>query len=120
MIRSFINSFYLFIFFLILFLILNILDGHSTYLVVSKTSLKSEKNPIARWIFKKLGLLKGIFFLKFISLVLTILIFLNYKLIKDEINIILAAGNLFYLFVVINNYRNYKKYQKFIKKFEIR
>ncbi|MDY0152150.1 MAG: DUF5658 family protein [Candidatus Cloacimonas sp.] len=36
------------------FLVLNVLDGHSTYLVLKPNHFSRERNPIARWVFRKL------------------------------------------------------------------
>lgn len=99
----------LFLIMVALFVILNILDGHSTYKVVSKTSFKNEKNPIARLIFKLLGPLAGIIILKSILIPIIFLMFYYFSFRKVEMNIILVLANFFYLSVVIHNYNVVKK-----------
>ncbi len=109
------KSFFLFISALIFFLFLNVLDGHSTYLVVRRSSLRSERNPFARWVFSKLGLLKGIFALKGIIVLLLPLMFWVYKEEPKDINLVLIVANTAYSAVVINNYRNFLKIMKIIE-----
>jgi len=94
---------------LIIFISLNILDAHSTYLVVSHSSYESEHNPIAQLLFKKLGLVPGILVLKSIVIVLIFLIVKYYTLLKTEILIILAIANIVYSIIVTKNYRHYRK-----------
>jgi uncharacterized membrane protein len=97
----------------LLFVLLNILDGHSTYLVLKPNHYNREKNPIARWIFKKFGVLKGILLLK--GVLLTALIYLMFTEKLDEphfLNILLIVMNLFFAWVVVHNYRVYQKVKK--------
>ena len=94
---------------LIIFVILNYFDGHSTYMVVTKTSIKSEKNPVARLIFKIFGPLAGIIILKSILIPIIFLMFYYFSFRNVEMNIILLFANIFYLAVVIHNYRVVKK-----------
>ncbi len=94
------------------FLIENILDAHSTYLVVNNTSLRSEKNPIARILFKTFGIIKGMIILKSIIVIVLILIFFVYPLTNHELHIILSISILVYLAVVLNNYRIYFRLKK--------
>ncbi len=105
----------------VLFTLLNIMDGHSTFLVVSNSSLKSERNPLARTLFRLIGLKTGIMLLKFFSVFIILTAYIFVKELRSELNIVLLIANLFYLFVVTNNYRNYRniqKYQTKMKKLE--
>jgi len=87
------------------FILLNFLDAHSTYLVVKKSNLKSEKNPIARFIFRKMGIIKGMFFLKMIIIFLIPLMIWTYREDPKSINYLLLFVNFLYTAVVTNNYR---------------
>jgi hypothetical protein len=99
-----------------IFSILNILDGHSTFLVVINSNLKSERNPFARFLFRKLGLKTGIILLKSFSILIILLAYIWIRDLRYELNIILTIANVFYLFVVFNNYRNYRNIQKYHQK----
>ncbi len=103
------KSLSLFLINLVVFILLNFLDAHSTYLVIKKSNLKSEKNPIARFIFRKFGIIKGMFFLKMISIFLIPLMFWTYQEDPGSINSLLIFVNLLYSAVIINNYRIEKK-----------
>ncbi len=96
-----------------LFVVLNILDAHSTIKVVSNGSERNEFNPIARFLFKKIGLLPGIIILKSIILLLIYLVISYYKYMQSEIYLILIFANLIYALVVIHNYRTYRKIMKY-------
>lgn len=90
-------------------LLLNGLDVHSTLRVVRTTSVRSERNPLARWLMKKLGVMWGLLILK--TAVLFALPLLH-QLRKDEpVSSVLVVGvaDLFYLWVVVNNYRVWKR-----------
>lgn len=90
----------------LLFLILNILDGHSTWLVIRPHHYSREKNPIARWVFKKLGLPGGIIIFKsFILSGLGLLMMILGDLAILYLNIVLSVADLVFLGVVIHNYR---------------
>jgi hypothetical protein len=94
-----------------LFLILNILDAHSTWLVLRPDNYHRERNPIARWVFKKLMLPMGIVFFK-ASILGPLSIFIMYWWNEAfTINLALLIGNLLYLYVVIHNYKVQKGYR---------
>ena len=92
-----------------LFILLNIFDGHSTYLVIKKTSIRNERNPAARFIFKLFGPVRGIIILKCILIPLVFLMFYYFSFRNAQMNIILILANFFYLSVVIHNYNVVKK-----------
>ncbi|MCD4651122.1 MAG: DUF5658 family protein [Candidatus Cloacimonetes bacterium] len=94
---------------LILLCLLNGLDAHSTWLVVSRSSIQAEKNPLARWMFRRFGFLPGILILKgFVGIVL-LLMYFPLKLATREIIMVLSIGCGIYSVVVLNNYRIYRK-----------
>ncbi len=103
------HSMLFFIVLVAVFTVLNILDGHSTYLVVSKTNANNEKNPIARIIFRILGPLVGIIVLKSILIPIVFLMFYYFRLNPGQMNLILILANIFYLLVVIHNYNVVKR-----------
>lgn len=95
----------------IIFLLLNILDGHSTFLVLKPHHFSREKNPIARWVFRKLGLPQGIIIFK--TLLMSILVIaISYYAAWDAltINITMLVANILFLVVVLHNYRVYRKH----------
>lgn len=95
-----------------LFLILNILDAHSTWLVLRPDNYHRERNPIARWVFKRLMLPMGIVFFK-ASILGPLSIFIMYWWSEAfTINLALLIGNLLYLYVVIHNYKVQRGYRK--------
>jgi hypothetical protein len=90
---------------LALFILLNFLDIDSTYRVVSRLGLHAEKNPLARWIFRKLGLRPGLYALKGVLFVLIPFIIGEYPEAKTELIWALALTDALYVWVVTNNYR---------------
>ncbi|MGC9337649.1 MAG: DUF5658 family protein [Candidatus Cloacimonadia bacterium] len=94
---------------LIIFIFINILDAHATYHVVSHSSYRSEHNPIARFLFKRLGLVPGILVLKSIIIVVIFLIVKYYIFLRTEILIILVIANVVYGIIVKKNYQHYRK-----------
>ncbi len=95
---------------LIIFLVLNILDGHSTWKVVKPDHYYREKNPIARWVLRKLGALRGIIVFKSLLLLFlgTVVAIYGRKMIRS-LNVVFGVANLVFLGVVINNYLVHKK-----------
>jgi len=94
-----------------LFILLNLLDAHSTWLVMRPHYFSRERNPIARWFFHKLGIPRGIIIFK--TIILGILIpAMGFYAGHDPftINIVLLVSDLVFILVVIHNYRIYKRY----------
>lgn len=92
-----------------IFLVLNVLDGHSTYLVIRPANYQRERNPIARFIFRKLKVPAGIIIFK--SVILAIVIpAIAYYAAWDAftINIVMTVADLLFLWVVHHNYRIYR------------
>ncbi len=98
-----------FILLLFTFIALNILDIHSTFLVVTNTSIRSEKNPIARFFLKRLGVKRGLITLKMILLPVIVLMAWYYPHSRKEIIGVLLLSNFLYLAVVANNYRIFRR-----------
>jgi hypothetical protein len=89
-----------------IFILLNILDGHSTWKVLRPDHFRRERNPVARWIFRKLGLPRGIVVFKVVLLpILTaaIAVYASYE--TFLLNIILLVADIVFLLVVLHNYR---------------
>lgn len=94
-----------------LFILLNLLDAHSTYIVMRPFYFEREKNPIARWVFRKMGIPRGIIIFK--ALLLAILIpAMGFYAGNDlfTINIVLIVANTVFALVVGNNYRIYRRH----------
>ena len=101
---------FLFILLFFAFLVLNYLDVLSTYKIVKKVGYKGERNPIARWLIKRYGALKGLLILKSMIIFVTPLIFWSYAESPLYLNITLGFIDIVYLCVVLNNFRIYKLY----------
>ncbi|MDD2332160.1 MAG: DUF5658 family protein [Candidatus Cloacimonetes bacterium] len=96
------------------FILLNALDGHSTYLVLKPSHYEREKNPIARWFFKKLQIPDGIIVFKTLLLFGLILCISYYAAWEPlTINIVLSIANLIFAYVVWHNYRVYRRLPKY-------
>jgi hypothetical protein len=90
----------------LLFLVLNILDGHSTWQVIRPHHFRRERNPVARWAFRKLGLPHGIFLFK--AMVFAIVIPAGGWYAAHDVgtlSVLLIAADLLFGFVVWHNYR---------------
>jgi len=89
-----------------IFILLNILDGHSTWKVLRPDHFRRERNPVARWIFRKLGLPRGIVVFKVVLLAIltaAIAVYASYE--TFLLNIILLVADIVFLLVVLHNYR---------------
>ncbi len=109
-IKVILNQAALFWSFLGLFILLNVLDAHSTYLVMRPNHFRRERNPVARFIFRIIGIPNGIIIFK--AVLLAILIpAMGFYAGNDlfTINIVLLVSNMVFTWVVIHNYRLYKK-----------
>jgi len=104
------------------FLILNVLDAHSTWLVLKPNHYHRERNPIARWVFRKLRIPKAIVIFKSLILIPLGIFIAYWRKEALTINIALLIGNLLFIYVIIHNYRvsrHYKKqYESFRSQFE--
>ena len=96
----------------ILFLILNALDGYSTWLVLKPDNYHRERNPIARWVFRKLKVPFSIVFFKVFLLSLLGIFFAYWWRESLTLNIGLLIGNLLYIYVVQHNFRVYRQNEK--------
>lgn len=92
------------------FIGLNVLDAHSTYLVLRPHYFYREKNPVARWFFRWLGIPRGIVIFK--AVLMSILTpAMIYYAVHDvfTINIVLLVSGIIFCLVVTHNYRVHKK-----------
>ena len=89
---------------LLLLAILNILDAISTWKVVKLGNNNNERNPLARFLFKKLGLIPAMIILKGISIIIVGYVALFYKKFLPDIHTFALVLNAFYLYIVIHNY----------------
>lgn len=90
----------------VVFILLNVLDGHSTWCVLEPDHYERERNPVARWVFRKLGLVRGIVIFKAV-LMLILAGCIGYYSAYDPgtINVVLLVSDLLFLWVVRHNYR---------------
>lgn len=94
----------------VIFILLNILDGHSTWQVIKPNHYSRERNPLARWIFRKLGIPRGIVVFKVVLLLILAAAFAWYAAYDTLIlNVILIVADIVFLLVVIHNYRVSRK-----------
>lgn len=94
----------------VIFILLNILDGHSTWQVIKPNHYSRERNPVARWIFRKLGIPRGIVVFKVVLLLILAAAFAWYAAYDTLIlNVILIVADIVFLLVVIHNYRVSRK-----------
>jgi hypothetical protein len=103
----------------ILFLILNVLDGVSTWLVIRPNHYERERNPIARWVFRKLKLPGGMVFFKAVILSSMGLFTATNWMEVLTINIGLLFGNLVFITAVWHNFKVRKKYKLRDEKLEL-
>lgn len=94
------------------FLLLNILDGHSTWLVVRPDHYERERNPIARWVFRKLRLPRAIPLFKALLLLILAFVIWHWRSDKVTLNIALSIGNVLFIFVVWHNYKVYRRIKR--------
>jgi hypothetical protein len=96
----------------VFFLILNGLDGYTTWLVLKPDHYERERNPVARWVFHTLKAPGAIFLFK--ALLLGFLgVFIAYWWNEAlTLNLALLIGNLLFLYVVPHNFGVYRKYQE--------
>ncbi len=98
---------------MLFFIVLNILDAHSTWLVVKPYNYHREKNPVARYVFRKLGIGRGIIIFKVVLLTFFSGVIFFYVVPDWEtVNVSMIIGDLLFTFVVTNNYRIYRKLRK--------
>ena len=97
----------------LIFTILNVLDAHSTWLVIRPNHYERERNPVARWVFRKLGLPRGIILFKIVIFALLIPACAYYAVWEPlTLNIVLIVANIVFGLVVRNNYRIYRRMRR--------
>ena len=87
---------------LAVFIALQYGDAWTTINVI-KTDKGREGNPFMAWIFSKIGVIQGFIAVKFF--VIGILSFIVYGNASIAITVLLTVFNLFYAYVVHNNYK---------------
>lgn len=90
---------------------LNILDGVSTWKVVKPDNYHRERNPLARWMFSKLGLVKGLIIaeLVWIGLISAVFFLLaKHPVLDTALLIMLGVGVLVFAAVVMSNIRTWR------------
>lgn len=95
------------------YLILNVLDGISTWLVLRPDHFEREANPIAKRIFIRLGIPRGIIITE--AGVLTLLTPLLFFLAGTQLEITVAllfAANLVFIWVVTDNLKIAFRYRR--------
>ncbi len=91
---------------------LNVLDGVSTWKVLKPHHFHRERNPLARWMFLKLGLTRGVIlaevlWIGFISTVFFMLF--RHPVLNSVLLILLCLGVLIFLYVVSGNFRTWRR-----------
>ena len=94
------------------FLVLNILDAHSTWLVLRPDNYQRERNPLARWVFRKLKIPGAIILYKALVLGFLACFISNWWREALTINIGLLVGNIMFILVVLHNYKVSRHYRK--------
>lgn len=112
------SSAMLFYLLIVVFVLLNVLDAHSTLKVISRTSYRNEKNPVARLLFKLLGPVAGVIILKAILVPVIFLMFYLFHFSTFDMNLVLGIANVFYLAVVLHNYNVVRRIDKFRQKLD--
>lgn len=88
-----------------LYLLLNVLDGLTTWLIIRPDKFHREANPVARWLFIKLGIPRGIIIVEGVVLsLLTLVIF--WLLGRNSLiaYILLGIGDLIFLWIVVGSF----------------
>ncbi len=102
----------------LLFLLLNVLDGWTTWLVMKPDHYDRERNPIARLFFRKLKAPASIILFKVVLLSGLGLFIIHWWIESLTLNIALLIGNLLYVFVVRHNHKVHRKYVEHEQFFE--
>jgi len=87
-------------------LVLNLLDGISTWIFVRPDHYEREANPVARWMFKKLGITLGIILAELLWLgvvtLLYVFVFQDYKLLGT---VLMGVGVVVWAYIIPGNIR---------------
>ena len=89
----------------LLLVLLNVLDGISTWKVVKRGSNKNEKNPLARFLFNLMGPIPAMIILKGIAIMIILYISINYQDFEPEVHTLIIILNAIYLYIVLHNYK---------------
>jgi hypothetical protein len=96
----------------VVFIVLNILDGWSTWLVLKPDHYERERNPVARWVFRTLKLPAAVILFKAVLLSWLGVFIAYYWKEALTINIALLTGNLLFVYVVWHNFKVHRKYEQ--------
>jgi hypothetical protein len=94
---------------------LNVLDGVSTWLVIKPDNYDWERNRIARGIFRKLGILRGIIIAEAVWILVVsgiFLLMLSYATMHFLLLLLLIFGVFVYSLIVTGNFRSYLRLRK--------
>lgn len=87
------------------YLLLNVLDGLTTWIIIRPDKFHREANPLARWLFIKLGIPRGIIIVEGVVLsLLTLVIFLVLGRSPLVAYILLGIGDLIFLWIVVGSF----------------
>ncbi|MDP8219705.1 MAG: DUF5658 family protein [Candidatus Stygibacter frigidus] len=89
----------------LLLVLLNVLDGISTWKVVKRGSNKNEKNPLARFLLNLMGPIPAMIILKGIAIIIILYISINYQDFEPEVHTLMIILNAIYLYIVLHNYK---------------
>jgi hypothetical protein len=95
--------------------VLNSLDGYSTWKVLRPSHYHREHNPVARRLFQKLGLKLGIVVAEILWIgFITLLFFLLWRnpMFNGALLVLLGLGVLAFSFVVVGNFRAWGRLRK--------
>ncbi|MBW6513840.1 MAG: hypothetical protein K0B87_03685 [Candidatus Syntrophosphaera sp.] len=90
--------------------ILNALDGYSTWKVLRPDHFRRERNPLARFVFSKLGLIRGLILAEALwigSFSLAFFLFWKDAALHSLLAVLLGIGVLAFAGIVVHNFRVY-------------
>ena len=86
------------------YLLLNVLDGLTTWIIIRPDKFHREANPVARWLFIKLGIPRGIIIVEgVVQGLMTLLIFWLLGTIPWMAYTVLGVGNAIFGWIVIGS-----------------
>lgn len=95
--------------------VLNLLDGFSTWKVVKPAHLSRELNPLARWMFSKLGIVRGIILAEILWIGVISAVFfrlLTRPVWNVALLVLLGLGVLIFTYVVRGNFVAWRSIRK--------
>lgn len=87
------------------YLVLNILDGLTTWIIIRPDKFHREANPIARWLFIKMGIPRGIIIVEGVVLaLLTLVVFWLLGRSPVLAYVLLVIGNMIFGWIVVTSF----------------